>query len=376
MYGDAHIKPQRRTNTGAAIKNPATMQQSDHWHQHPVFVLFFLVGFIFIAEVCIALLIDRWPATFAYLNINSFHALILTLLVLPVLYLLVLRPQAKLLHERLLLRNSLQASRENFQSIVTKSTDGILVLNQEGIIQYVNSAAEQLLHKSSQDLLGILFGFTASAGEVTEIDFLRENQQIGTSEMRVQQTDWHGTPAMLVSLRDISETVSMREQLREQSLTDELTGLNNRRSFLLLAEQQIRLATRSQFEIFIIFMDLDRFKQINDTLGHKVGDQVLVDIANILNQVFRGSDIVSRFGGDEFVVLTIDADKDGMSTVTARLQKVITDHNKDAGRPYQILISYGLARYDVDHPTPLADLIESADRRMYEQKQAKKAGNA
>lgn len=358
--------------TAAPVDKPVLMQQADLWYERPVFVLVFTAICIFVVEACIMLFF--WRPVLAPLERYYLHASVLTLAILPMLYLLVLRPRAKLLHQCLILINALQTSREIVESIVSNSADGSLVLDQEGVILYVNPAAEQLLQKSSQHLLGSMFGFPVVAGESTEIEILRNNHQPGTAEMRITQTDWHGEQAILVSLRDISNIVNLREQLREQSLTDELTGLYNRRGFLLIAEQQLKVARRTKVELGLLFIDLDRFKQINDTLGHKAGDQTLIDVADILRTTFRDSDIIARFGGDEFNVLATDADKQGMDIIVTRLQETIVDHNQTAGRPYQISISYGVSHYDVANPVPIESLIERADQLMYEQKHMKSDG--
>lgn len=270
------------------------------------------------------------------------------------------------------LTSVLRASRESFASIVTKSPDGILVVDRAGEILYANPAAALLLSRASRDLVGSPFGFPASAGAVTEIDILRKDQQPGVAEMRMMETDWHGKEAILVSLRDISVYARLREQLREQSVTDELTGLNNRRGFLFLAEQQMKLAERTQCGLLLVFMDLDRFKQINDTFGHEVGDQALIDAALILKRTFRGSDIVARMGGDEFAVLTMATDGLGAETITRRLEDEISAHNRNAGRRYQLAFSVGVAHYDPAQSVPLDCLLKQADQLMYRHKQDKK----
>ncbi|UCD34651.1 MAG: diguanylate cyclase [Nitrospiraceae bacterium] len=169
--------------------------------------------------------------------------------------------------------------------------------------------------------------------------------------------------------RDISARKIMESRLEEAAITDELTGLFNRRGFLTLAEQQCRLADRIGQKISLLYLDLDGFKNINDELGHEIGDQALTDMAAVLRKTFRASDIVSRIGGDEFAVLLTERTESGIEeTVTGHLQKNLNDHNQHAGRPYELLVSAGIAHYNGDRKCSTYDLMREADARMYRHK--------
>ena len=120
-------------------------------------------------------------------------------------------------------------------------------------------------------------------------------------------------------------------------------------------------------------MDPDHFKEINDTMGHEVGDKALIDASNIIKQVFRDSDITARMGGDEFAVLIINSSSDTDKKIIARLEKAKADHNRNAGRPYQTSISYGVSHYNREQQATLDELIFQADKLMYQNKQTKKA---
>ncbi|MGD0004396.1 MAG: histidine kinase N-terminal 7TM domain-containing protein [Anaerolineaceae bacterium] len=171
---------------------------------------------------------------------------------------------------------------------------------------------------------------------------------------------------------DITERKAVEEKLRELSLVDELTGLNNRRGFMLLAEQQLLTAERMKQSALLLFADLDGLKRINDSLGHPEGDRALIDTAGLLKKTFRNSDILGRLGGDEFVVLAIDTSEDASETILARLQDYLNIHNLQENRPYQLSISAGVTRFDPDVPCTLDELLERGDKAMYEQKQANK----
>ncbi|NTU74896.1 MAG: GGDEF domain-containing protein, partial [Anaerolineaceae bacterium] len=157
--------------------------------------------------------------------------------------------------------------------------------------------------------------------------------------------------------------------------TDELTGLNNRRGFTLLAEQEVKLAYRKKRTLLLFFGDVDNLKQLNDTLGHMQGDQALKDISAILKDSFRESDIIARVGGDEFVALALDASEESYEIINQRIQTAIDAHNQCEGQTCQLSLSFGFARYDPAKPSTVNELIDQADRQMYQQKLAKKEKN-
>ena len=163
----------------------------------------------------------------------------------------------------------------------------------------------------------------------------------------------------------------MEEEIREMSLRDQLTDLYNRRGFITLAEQQIRVANRAKRAMLLTFIDLDGLKGINDTLGHEEGDRALIDAANVLRQTFRESDVITRLGGDEFAVLSIDAADMNPEDLSKRLQENIDVGNATETRPYKLAMSWGTAVYDPGSPLSLDELMSSADERMYAQKKAK-----
>lgn len=185
-----------------------------------------------------------------------------------------------------------------------------------------------------------------------------------------------GSPVGILGVtRDITETVQIREKLRALSLHDELTGLYNRRGFLNLAQQQIKIADRTKTykimdEILLLFIDLDKLKQINDELGHNEGDRALIDTAKILKKTFRESDIIARFGGDEFAILALKTRED--KTLCERLQKNIDAYNALGNSSYTLSISIGVTIYNPEKPSTLDELISRADTLMYEHKKSKK----
>jgi diguanylate cyclase (GGDEF)-like protein len=158
------------------------------------------------------------------------------------------------------------------------------------------------------------------------------------------------------------------EELRTLSLSDELTGIYNRRGFYILAEQQIKIAKRTGRPMLLASADLDGLKSINDGFGHHEGDRALVDAAQILRESFRESDIIARIGGDEFVVLMTDKPDISVEILLGRLARNLDTHNRKVTRPYPFSISVGFARFDPKQPLSLNELMVLADKSMYENK--------
>ena len=165
--------------------------------------------------------------------------------------------------------------------------------------------------------------------------------------------------------------VQLQEKLRILSITDELTGLYNRRGFFTLAEEFLKLSKRQRTGIFMLYADVDNLKMINDTAGHQEGDQALCDIAAILQTTYRESDIIARIGGDEFVVLPIGTTGANIEKIISRLQRNIENHNAARESSHALSLSLGTSFYDPGRPSSVDELITLADKLMYEQKRLK-----
>ncbi len=157
-------------------------------------------------------------------------------------------------------------------------------------------------------------------------------------------------------------------ELRSLALTDDLTGFYNRRAFLALAAQQLKVAIRKNQGLWLFFADVDCLKKINDTCGHQEGDLALVRTADTLEQTFRNSDILARLGGDEFAVLALEASSQHENVILRRLEKKLKASN--AGEfSHELSLSIGAARFDPKKPVSLEQLLMQADQSMYRQKE-------
>jgi diguanylate cyclase (GGDEF)-like protein/PAS domain S-box-containing protein len=167
---------------------------------------------------------------------------------------------------------------------------------------------------------------------------------------------------------DLKKALSKLETL---SLVDDLTGLYNRRGFFTIALEHFKMADRQREKMFLLFMDLDNLKNINDTYGHHKGDQALIGIADILKTTFRSSDVKGRMGGDEFAVFLVGASRDGMEAAESRLKRNIEMFNESKENPFQLSVSIGVSHYDPVHPCTIDELLVRADKIMYEEKRRK-----
>lgn len=171
--------------------------------------------------------------------------------------------------------------------------------------------------------------------------------------------------------RDVTEQKRAEESMQALSLVDDLTGLYNRRGFQTLAEQQFRIASRMRKKMFLLFVDVDGMKRVNDTMGHREGNQLLVEAASALRQAFRNSDISARIGGDEFVVLVLEAERLYPAMLRGRLDSKIAAINS-GGRKPALSMSVGVVAFNPDEPVTLEDLLHQADLAMYDEKRVKR----
>ena len=178
-------------------------------------------------------------------------------------------------------------------------------------------------------------------------------------------------PLMMILGFLFTNQINLKEELRLMSITDELTGLYNRRGFFTLAEQQLKIAKRLNRETLLLSADVDNLKKINDTLGHKEGDLALIATANILRESFRQSDIIARIGGDEFAILQIEKHDTDANILTARLQRNSEIHNTKRDLHNKLSISIGTIRFAPEDTCSIEELLIKADKLMYKHKRSK-----
>lgn len=160
----------------------------------------------------------------------------------------------------------------------------------------------------------------------------------------------------------------MQMELRSLALRDDLTGLHNRRGFLLLAEQQMKVSRRNHSSCLLLFFDLDGLKNINDTLGHAAGTNAIVEAAAVLRSSFRQCDILARLGGDEFVVLAVGTSDSSEAALRAHLKQKFEAVNLQPKRTYPLSFSIGIVPCGANNQSTVEDLLAKADALMYRDK--------
>jgi diguanylate cyclase (GGDEF)-like protein len=162
------------------------------------------------------------------------------------------------------------------------------------------------------------------------------------------------------------------ERLRALSLIDDLTGVLNRRGFVIHAEQCIRVANRNGEHLSVLFIDVDGLKRVNDLHGHAAGDRLIRESAALLRHILRESDIIGRVGGDEFAVVALGCTPQRLPELLARIRTQVESHNAEPGCPSSVSLSVGSVVYDPSAPEPMEALLARADAEMYARKRAKR----
>ncbi|MFH2137309.1 MAG: GGDEF domain-containing protein [Candidatus Omnitrophota bacterium] len=158
---------------------------------------------------------------------------------------------------------------------------------------------------------------------------------------------------------------------KELALIDELTGLYNRRGFLSYANHRLKLSSRTQKGLMLVYADLDGMKQINDHYGHEDGDKALECIAKVLQQAFRSSDVIGRIGGDEFAILSVEAKAESGNILRKRVRENLKLAVRNSDFKYALTVSIGILYYDPKNPQTIEELLNKADALMYEEKSSK-----
>jgi len=276
-------------------------------------------------------------------------------------------------------------SEARFRLMVQNSSDVVAIVDDKSRFTYVSPSIERMLGFTSAELLGRTVYELLSVTEAERLRAVSREQLDGTSlELRIQGadgkvhavevgvTDMRKQPevdGIVLNIRDVTERKTLEDDLRHQALHDDLTGLANR----VLFSERVRDAISSRGQpvelVAVLFVDLDDFKLINDSLGHVVGDQVLVSIADRIQQCLRLSDVAARLGGDEFAVLLTGVyGESEIVEVADRIREAVGQPLKLAGNEFRMTASIGVA-FDADATRTEEDLLRSADLAMYQAKQ-------
>jgi diguanylate cyclase (GGDEF)-like protein/PAS domain S-box-containing protein len=279
-----------------------------------------------------------------------------------------------------------------FRTIVEAATDAILSTSLDGVIESWNPGAERLFGYSAEEAVGmhvlrlvprelrdhalrllrqVAGGEAAEGIEARRLarDGRAVDIALNLSPMRAPDGTTTGVAAVV---RDISGSKQLEDQLRELALRDPLTGLYNRRHFETELERQLSLARRTGQPGAVLMIDLDRFKEVNDTFGHEAGDELLRGVAAVLTDRLRTSDLIARVGGDEFAAILVDVDDDHGVAVARGLEERIHGLRGGSGGTIATSASIGVAGFGTGDQSR-EDVLRGADRSMYERKRQKLA---
>jgi diguanylate cyclase (GGDEF)-like protein/PAS domain S-box-containing protein len=274
----------------------------------------------------------------------------------------------------------LKESEARYRLIVEMSPDAILV-EIDSRIAFANSAATRLFAETgSQRLAGATLSQLGLAndiellgeksGERADTVATRLDGSVVDISLRCMPMTYDGRNATQIVMRDISERKRLEQQLAYQATHDALTGVSNRSALLLQLDELLVYARRYQVPCWVAFLDLDRFKQINDRFGHRAGDTLLAAITTRLRQLLRQDDIIGRYGGDEFIlVLRGGADSILTPQLLERIMQVVCEPVEVDGHALQVTCSLGIAAFPDDGDSGRI-LLERADAAMYRAKES------
>ena len=264
--------------------------------------------------------------------------------------------------------------------LLTRLTDGFFVLINDGFTALTGYTRADVIGRSSLDIQ--LWKDPADRQKLTtalnekgfcenlEAVFQRKDGSQIIGMVSAKLLPLQGVPHLISVTRDITERKHLEDKLHQQATMDELTGIWNRRHFLELADREIKRAIRLNHPLSIALIDLDHFKQVNDTYGHMAGDQVLVAFAKICQKNIREIDLHARIGGDEFAMLLPEANCDQAYEVVERVCRALVPLPMDQdGRLVAITISAGIASSQGEQES-LDALMGRADQALYRAKEA------
>lgn len=308
----------------------------------------------------------------------------------------ILKPkvQALLEHQRnrralQVLTQELEAARAFNASVLSNVAEGILVVDEAGLISFANPAICRLLDATVEALCGTqLTDYLLKPHVVqwSESDFYRSYLNADTYRMHdavLRTSGGQQVPvalscaplpaerrSMVLSILDMSVVRNLYQQLEQQAVTDALTGLLNRRGFYQMVESTLLRNDRADKSLVVLYLDLDGFKRINDSLGHDAGDRVLLWVAEQLKECLRPYDILARMGGDEFTAVIDGLDYPEQAAIIAeKLIERVSVRQQIDGLDIALGASIGIATYP-DCGSDLDGLLRAADIAMYEAKRA------
>ena len=292
-------------------------------------------------------------------------------------------------------KNELEKSQHQLQSIISNVMDGIITINEAGVIQGFNPAAEQIFGYSQQEVMGKNLSMlmpepdrSAHDGYIQryhqtdqarilgvrgrEVTAMRKNGETFPMELSASEMMLGGSRYFIGIVRDITERKLAEQKIAHLAHYDYLTDLPNRALLLDVLNHSISLAKRNTHKVAVLFIDLDGFKKVNDTLGHDAGDLLLKGVSQRIKETLRESDTVARMGGDEFILVLDNIESAENALFTAnKILKALSEPFDLMGQPGRVGGSIGISIFPDDSEDP-DQLVKQADEAMYLAKQSGK----
>lgn len=283
---------------------------------------------------------------------------------------------------------------EDYRAMYDYSPDGVLFTSPDGRIIAANPAACEILGRTESEICGLgrqeLMDHDDARWEALLTERARTGRVRGIARMihgsgakiEIEMSarifrDSRGQERSCTIINDVTERIRMERELAELSdrlrtlaATDELTGLHNRRGFVIVARQVLEIASRQGTRVALLFVDIDNMKAINDRYGHDSGDEAIRAVAEALRQELRSADTVARIGGDEFAALALGLDDAELRAVEQRIRGRLRRMQRDT--EFGIAVSAGWTVHPADATLTIEQLLAEADQAMYLEKSTKR----
>lgn len=290
--------------------------------------------------------------------------------------------------ERSRVEEALRESEARYRQLIDTANEGVWIVDAQGLTTYVNRHMTEMLGYAAEEMLGRpLFDFMdEEVRQEAELNLARRRDGIAEQhDFRFRRKDGSALWAIVSTnslfdkegayagalgmITDITERKQAEETIRYQAYHDLLTGVANRTLFMDRLSLEIAQARRHRAKLAVLFLDLDRFKNINDSLGHAAGDRLLMEVASRLRNCLRASDTIARIGGDEFAIVLPDiADTDSAARIAQELRMILDQSYHFDGHEFHITASIGISMYPDDSEYPEM-LLKNADVAMYHVKE-------
>lgn len=260
----------------------------------------------------------------------------------------------------------LEASEARYRRMIMANPDGVVILGADGAIRFMNPAAELILGRTYTDCLGKQWPYPLADNRTVEIDFPRGEGPSLVVESLGANTVWEGDRATLITLRVITQHVQLREFLKDLAVTDDVTGLYNRRGFVSLLEHQLRVVKRYGRCVTVMSLAVGGAETVLEHYGPLELHNLLVSAAKVITSVFRGSDVVARVGHEEFGVLLLETNQELAGKGIERLVEAVNAHNM-GGPKVPLAISLGATVVEPGSDRTVEEVISRAERARIEQ---------